>query len=114
MDSRSRPLLTDGHDTETASRASPWFHQDGILVVSDFYNLYPGVEALLEHVDYLLACKYFRERITNEGDFLKSSPMIHPSFKSRFTAATRRKPAYFGTQLRQPGRDAAAMPETHP
>jgi sulfofructose kinase len=84
----ARALLVDGHDTQAASLAARWAREDGIPVVGDFDNRYPGVEVLLECVDYPVTSKDFPERLTGESDLLKSLPMIHARFHCRLTAAT--------------------------
>ncbi len=81
-------LLVDGHDTAAATQAARWAREDGVPVLGDFDNRYPGVEALLEHVDYPVTSKDFPERLTGESDLLKSLPVIHGQFKCRLTAAT--------------------------
>ena len=81
-------LLVDGHDTAAAAQAALWACADGIPVVGDFDNCYPGVEALLQCVDYPITSKNFPERLTGELDLLKSLPMIHAQFKCRLTAST--------------------------
>jgi sulfofructose kinase len=84
----ARALLVDGHDTEAASSAARWARQTGIPVVADLDNLYPGVEALLENVDFTISSKEFPERLTGGKDLLKSLPEIQRKFKNRLTAAT--------------------------
>lgn len=84
----AQALLVDGHDTEAAAQAALWARKDGIPVVGDFDNRYPKVEALLKYVDYPITSKDFPERLTGEGNLLKSLPKIHAQFKCRLTAAT--------------------------
>jgi sulfofructose kinase len=86
--SGSRALIVDGHDTEAAARAARWAREENIPVVGDFDNRYPGVEALLEYVDFIITSKDFPERLTGEKNLLKSLPMIFREFKCRLTAAT--------------------------
>lgn len=81
-------LLVDGHDTAAAALAARWARQGGIPVVGDFDNRYPGVEDLLENVDYPITSKNFPERLTGKSDPLKSLPMICAQFKCRLIAAT--------------------------
>ena len=50
---RARLLHVDGHPRAPAAQAARWAHEAGVLVTADLDNLYPGVEALLEHVDFL-------------------------------------------------------------
>jgi len=86
--SGARALLVDGHDTVAAQRAARWARKKMIPVVGDFDNRYPGVEALLEYVDFPITSKDFPERLTSEKDLLKSLPRIHSRFKCHLTAAT--------------------------
>jgi len=86
--SSARALLIDGHDTEAAAQAARWAREAKIPVVGDFDNRYPGVEALLEYVDFVIASKDFPERLTGEKNLLKSLPKILRQFKCRSTAAT--------------------------
>jgi sulfofructose kinase len=84
----AKALLVDGHDTQAAARAARWAREDGIPVVGDFDNRYPGVEVLLEYVDYPITSKDFPERLTGEANLLKSLPKIHARFKCHLTAST--------------------------
>jgi sulfofructose kinase len=73
---RARALHVDGHDTRAAAQAARWAREAGIPVSADIDNLYPGVEALLENTDYLLASRDFPARLTGEPDLRKSLPAI--------------------------------------
>jgi sulfofructose kinase len=84
----ARVLLVDGHDTAAATQAASWAREERVLVVGDFDNRYPGVEALLQYVDFAITSKDFPERITGEKDLLKSLPKIRAEFKCRLTGAT--------------------------
>ncbi|HXX20856.1 MAG TPA: PfkB family carbohydrate kinase [Candidatus Acidoferrum sp.] len=86
--SGARVLLIDGHDTEAATQAARWAREERMQVVGDFDNLYPGVQALLHHVDFPIASRDFPERLTGEHDLLKSLPMIFSEFKCRLIGAT--------------------------
>ena len=81
-------LLVDGHDTAAATLAARWAREVDIPVVGDFDNRYPGVEALLQHVDFVIASRDFPRRLTGELDLLKSLPKIQRDLKCRLTAAT--------------------------
>src|SRR5690348_1408190 len=74
-------LLVDGHDTEAAAQAAQWARGEKIPVVGDFDNRYPGVEALLERVDFAVTSKNFPERLTGETDLLKALPQICRQFR---------------------------------
>ncbi len=84
----ARILLIDGHDTEASATAAGWAKQEGLEVVGDFDNRYPGVEAVLELTDFPVTSKDFPERLTGEKDLLKSLPAIFRRFKCRLMAAT--------------------------
>jgi sulfofructose kinase len=81
-------LLVDGHDTAAAAQAARWAREENIPVLADFDNQYPGVEALLQFVDFPITSKDFPERLTGERELLKSLPMIFAKFKCRLTGAT--------------------------
>ncbi len=55
----ARALLVDGHDTGAATCAARWAREAGIPVTADLDNLYPGVEVLLENVDFVVSSKRF-------------------------------------------------------
>jgi sulfofructose kinase len=84
----ARALLVDGHDTAAATQAARWARAEKIPIVGDFDNRYPGVEALLEYIDFAITSKDFPARLTGERNLLKSLPMIFAKFKCHFTAAT--------------------------
>jgi sulfofructose kinase len=86
--SGARALLVDGHDTEAALEAARWAREENIPVTGDFDNRYPGVEALLHYVDFIVTSKDFPQRLTGEGNLLKSLPMIFKEFKCHLIAAT--------------------------
>lgn len=85
---QARALHVDGHDTAAAATAAHWARLAGIPVTADLDNLYPGVEALLPKVDYMIASRQFPERLTGETDLRNSLPMLQRRYKSRLTAAT--------------------------
>lgn len=84
----ARALLVDGHDTEAATQAANWAREANMPVVGDFDNRYPGVEPLLECVDFAIASRNFPERLTGEADLLKALPQISRRFKCRVAGAT--------------------------
>jgi sulfofructose kinase len=86
--SGARALLVDGHDTAAATQAAKWARVENIPVVGDFDNCYPKVEALLQYVDYQVTSKDFPDRLTGEGNLLKSLPKIFSTFKCHLIAAT--------------------------
>jgi sulfofructose kinase len=84
----ARALHVDGHDTAAAAQAAIWAREAGIAVVSDLDDLYPGVEALLKNVDYLISSRDIPERIQSENDLRTSLPAIHERYDCKLTAAT--------------------------
>jgi sulfofructose kinase len=85
---QSRLLHVDGHDCAGATAAARWARSAHIPVTADLDNLYPGVEALLENVDYAIASKEFHTRLCGESDPLVSLPSVASRFGCRLTAAT--------------------------
>jgi sulfofructose kinase len=84
----ARVLLVDGHDTQAAAQAACWGREEEMPVVGDFDNLYPGIQVLLQYVDFPITSKDFPERLTGERDLLKSLPKIFREFKCRMIVAT--------------------------
>jgi sulfofructose kinase len=84
----ARALHVDGHDTAAATTAARWARAAGVAVVADVDNLYAGVEALFQNVDYLIASRDIPGRLTSEPDLRKSLPAVHSRFGCRLTAAT--------------------------
>jgi sulfofructose kinase len=85
---QARLLHVDGHDCAGATQAARWARAAHIPITADLDNLYPGVEALLENVDYAIASKEFHARLCGEGDPLASLPTVASRFGCRLTAAT--------------------------
>ena len=84
----ARALHVDGHDTEAASTAAAWARGAGVPVIADLDELYSGVEALLQNLDYFVASRDIPGRITGEPDLRKSLPEVHRRYDFRLTAAT--------------------------
>jgi len=84
----SRALHVDGHDTAAAATAATWARAAGVPVVADLDELYPGVEKLLNSVDYLITSRDIPGRLTQEHDLRKSLPVLQKRFGARLTAAT--------------------------
>jgi sulfofructose kinase len=84
----SRALHLDGRDTAAATVAAGWARAAAIPVFADLDELYPGVEALLKNVDYLLASRDIPGRLMNEPDLRRSLPALRTRIGCRLTAAT--------------------------
>ena len=85
---RAKLLHVDGHDCAGATEAARWARSAQIPVTADLDNLYPGVEALLENVDYAIASKEFHTRLCGESNPLVSLPAVGSRFGFRLVAAT--------------------------
>jgi sulfofructose kinase len=84
----ARALHLDGHDTEAAVTAAAWANEAGIPVIADLDELYPGVERLLEKVDYLIVSRDIPGRIAGSSDLRHSLAAVCERFGCRLTAAT--------------------------
>ena len=84
----ARALHLDGHDTPAATTAATWAREAGIPVIADLDELYPGVDALLPLIDYLITSRDIPGRISGESDLRKSLPAVRAKYNARLTAAT--------------------------
>jgi sulfofructose kinase len=84
----SRALHVDGHDTAAAAQAASWARAAGVPVIADLDELYPAVETLLPHVDYLIASRDIPGKLTGHENLQKSLPAVQAHFGNRLTAAT--------------------------
>jgi sulfofructose kinase len=84
----ARALHVDGYDTATATVAARWARAAGVPVVADLDELYPGVEELIENIDYLIVSRDFPCRLMAEADLEKALGMMHLRYGCRLTAAT--------------------------
>jgi sulfofructose kinase len=85
---RAKLLHVDGHDCAGAATAARWGHEAAIPVIADLDNLYPGVEALLENVDYLISSREFPGRLTGQQNLMNSLQTLSVRFGCRVTSAT--------------------------
>jgi sulfofructose kinase len=85
---RSRLLHVDGHDCAGATTAARWARETQIPVIADLDNLYPGVEALLENVDFMISSRDFPARVCDQTDLFTSLPLISSRFGCSIAAAT--------------------------
>jgi sulfofructose kinase len=84
----ARALHVDGHDTAAALAAAGWARAADVPVIADLDDLYPGVEALLEKIDYLITSRDIPGRLTGDPDLRKSLPAVRTRYGCRLTAAT--------------------------
>jgi len=84
----ARALHVDGHDTSAAIAAASWAKEAGIAVVADLDELYPGVEQLMEKVDYLIVSRDIPGRLTGSSDLREALAQVQQRFGCFLTAAT--------------------------
>jgi sulfofructose kinase len=84
----ARVLHVDGHDTAAATLAAGWARQAGIPVVADLDETYPGVEALIDNVDYLIVSRDFPTRLTGKQNLRTALCEIHHRYGCKLAAAT--------------------------
>ncbi len=84
----ARALHVDGFDTAAATLAASWARDASIPVIADLDELYPGVEALLENIDYLIVSRDFPAVLTGEPNLEKALKIMRSRFGSTLTAAT--------------------------
>src|SRR6202051_464681 len=84
----ARALHVDGYDTEAATVAAGWARSAGVPVIADLDELYPGVEKLLENVDYLIVSRDIPGRLMKEPDLERSLRQMQRRYGCRLAAAT--------------------------
>lgn len=81
-------LHVDGHDTAAATLAATWARDAGVPVIADLDDPYPGVDALLENIDYLIVSRDFPGRLMNEPDLEEALQKMFHRYGCLLTAAT--------------------------
>jgi sulfofructose kinase len=84
----ARALHVDGYDTAAATAAARWARAAGIPVIADLDELYPGVEDLIEQIDYLIVSRDFPCRLMEEPDIEHALRAMQRRYGCRLTAAT--------------------------
>ncbi len=84
----ARLLHVDGHDTAASAQVARWARQTGIPVTADVDNIYPGLEALLDSVDYLITSESFPTQYTGEADLFRALEGIRRRHPVRVAGAT--------------------------
>jgi len=84
----AKVLHVDGHDTAAATVAAGWAREAGIPVVADLDEIYPGVEKLIEKIDYLIVSRDFPCRLMLDDDLESALQKMQRRFGSVLTAAT--------------------------
>ena len=84
----ARALHVDGFDTAAATTAAGWARAAGVPVIADLDELYPGVEGLLENVDYLIVSRDIPCRLMMEPDLEMAVRQMQRRYGCRLAAAT--------------------------
>jgi len=84
----ARALHLDGRDTADATRAARWAREAGIPVVADLDEIYPGVEELIENIDYLIVSRDFPCRLMADRNLDSALQCMQLRYGCRLTAAT--------------------------
>jgi sulfofructose kinase len=84
----ARALHVDGYDTAAATLAARWAREAGVPIIADLDELYPGVDDLLENIDYLIVSRDFPSRLMREPDLEKALRKMQRRYGCRLTAAT--------------------------
>jgi sulfofructose kinase len=84
----ARVLHVDGYDTAAATLAAGWAREAGVPVVADLDELYPGIEELLEKIDYLIVSRDFPGRLMGEPDLEQALQAMHRRYGALLSAAT--------------------------
>jgi sulfofructose kinase len=85
---KARALHVDGHDTAAATLAARWARSAGVPVIADLDEIYEGVDALIENIDYLIVSRDFPCRLTGEGSLKAALRELQLRFGCLLTAAT--------------------------
>jgi sulfofructose kinase len=84
----ARALHLDGYDIAAATQAAAWAREAGIPVIADLDELYPGVDRLMENIDYLIVSRDFPSRLMGEPDLELALQAMQRRYGCRLTAAT--------------------------
>ncbi|MGB7549245.1 MAG: PfkB family carbohydrate kinase, partial [Terracidiphilus sp.] len=84
----ARCFHTDGFETAAATVAAAWARAAGIPTVADLDEIYPGVEALIENIDYLIVSRDFPARLTGERSLEQALRRIKTRYGCTVAAAT--------------------------
>lgn len=81
-------LHIDGYDVDAAAHAARLARKHGVGVSLDVDTLYPGFEAVLQHVDYLVASSSWPAKWTGEPDPFTALAHLQREYKFRVAAMT--------------------------
>jgi len=84
----ARALHVDGYDTGAATLAASWARAAGIPVVADLDEIYPGVDELIDNVDYLIVSRDFPCGLMHDRNLEHALRRMHSRYGCRLSAAT--------------------------
>ena len=84
----ARMLHIDGYDVDAAAWAAAEARRLGIPVSLDVDTVYAGFDAVLDHVDYLVAGSGWPAKWTGEGDAIEALQMLRAQHGFRVAAMT--------------------------
>jgi sulfofructose kinase len=84
----SRLLHIDGYDIEAAAHAASLARHSGVPVSLDVDTVYPGFDAVLKHVDYLIAGSGWPAKWTGEPDPFRALFVLQRAYGMRVAAMT--------------------------
>ena len=84
----ARALHVDGHDTAAATLAARWAREAGVPVIADLDEPYPGIDELLENIDYLIVSRDFPCRLMSEPNVETALRQMQRKYGCRLAAAT--------------------------
>lgn len=85
---RARFLHVDGCDTEACAKAAAIARANGVPVSIDVDTVYPGFDAVLRNIDYVIASSDWLREWTGEPDPLLSLPHLARQYRMRVAAVT--------------------------
>ena len=85
---QARALHVDGYDTAAATLAAQWAAEAGIPVIADLDELYPGIEQLLENIDYLIVSRDFPGRLMRQSDPQRALRQMQERYGCKLAATT--------------------------
>jgi sugar/nucleoside kinase (ribokinase family) len=84
----ARALHVDGHDTAAATLVARWAREAGVPVIADLDEIYPGVDELLENIDYLIVSRDFPCRLMSEPNIDAALRQMQLRYGCQLAAAT--------------------------
>ena len=84
----AKVLHCDGHMLDAAVTAAEYCRQHGVKVSHDAGGTYPGVERLMEYVDWLIPSEEFALKMTGETDPEKAAEKLYGRYHPELVIVT--------------------------